>query len=171
MSFVRLGFALFSMIAWSDVNASTEPASFFYAICLNTHANLDRIFSMAQVANWRKLPDSVLDTFIPERRPQRYSGWLVPDMGAFVLVVQGVDENRRNYRGCSVFFRDALPTQVIGELLRRYRVNNPIRENDGFQRYVYFGINVSGINHQIMISYLDDGNQRGTLKINTLVFN
>jgi len=161
---------VFSMYCM-EVKASTEPASFFYGVCLNTQANPERIASFAQAANWRNLPDNILETFVPERRPQRYFGWFVQDMRAIVIVLQGVDENRKNYRGCSVFFRDASPQQAIGELLSRHRVNNPIRESDGFQIYVHFRINVLGTRHQIMISYLEGEHQRGTLKINTLVMN
>ena len=166
-------FVLLSIISFNalqfHVNFSTNLAEFFYSVCLNTQAYIDRVDSLARVANWRPLPKQILDGFVPERRPQRYFGWFVSDLRAFVMALQGVDENGRRYHGCSVFFRDASPHELMRELFRRY-VTNPLRHNDGFQHYVHFQINVSETRHNIMISFPGEERQRGTLAINTLVY-
>jgi hypothetical protein len=125
---------------------------------------------MAQLLNWRPLPSGILDTFVPERRPDRYSGWFVADVRAFVIILEGIDDNRRRYRGCSVFLRETSPQEVISEFVRRYRVNNPYRESDGFQNYIHFRISVSGVAHQMIITFAEGEQKNGTLMLNTLVF-
>lgn len=70
---------------------------------------------MAQAANWRPLPSGFLDTIVPKRRPDRYSGWFVQNFRAFAIVLDGIDDNRRRYRRCSVFLRDTSPQEVIAQ--------------------------------------------------------